>query len=454
MTSFYESKTNGLNFDRFADDLPSSSTSSLNSAESAIAKMRQHFWTAKQVLRQKSVGGGGKKLGDFLQMEANGEKEHLGRVMRVSAEGLKAVSKHRQKTIRPLIRLYHDLDVFNERAVADCASTVEAAERLRMEYRGSLLWIKDTSQELDPNSSTAMDKFRTAQAVVRQNKEKFDKLKEDTLQKVDLLTQSRSQLLAELAREYATSLLHFYENTSRAYEAVAQSDQMNSIDTYEIDILKILNDPVGLAIEKQKEHKRLVEEQRHKRKQIKEQRRREKRAGEESCEDEANMVELDEIEVGQVVSDVPAQQPLPFINDWDDEGLDNSLRGRRLLHSKGEDGMENIDLDSQPHHQRSPAKHLGGKSHPKSSSEGFFRVESPLGILDDSKFEEEEKNDEGNQQIKAKPSSPLMNFGDEGELEEKNISEDLMSVDLGASTLPSISAEPFGIPSTIIPILL
>lgn len=29
-----------------------------------------------------------------------------------------------------------------------------------------------------------MDNYRTAQTVVRQNKEKFDKLKEDTLQKV------------------------------------------------------------------------------------------------------------------------------------------------------------------------------------------------------------------------------------------------------------------------------
>lgn len=40
------------------------------------------------------------------------------------------------------------MDVFNERAIADCASTVEAAERARLEYRGSLLWIKQTSEEV------------------------------------------------------------------------------------------------------------------------------------------------------------------------------------------------------------------------------------------------------------------------------------------------------------------
>lgn len=63
-------------------------------------------------------------------------------------------------------------------------STIEAAEKARIEYRGSLMWMKKTSEELDPDTGAQMDKYRTAQTVVRQNKEKLDKLKEDTLQKV------------------------------------------------------------------------------------------------------------------------------------------------------------------------------------------------------------------------------------------------------------------------------
>lgn len=87
-------------------------------------------------------------LGDFLCSESKSEKEHLKEVMKASGNGLRQIAKYRQKTVRPLIRLYHDLDVFNERAIADCASTVDAAEKLRLEYRGSLLWIKNASQEV------------------------------------------------------------------------------------------------------------------------------------------------------------------------------------------------------------------------------------------------------------------------------------------------------------------
>lgn len=87
-------------------------------------------------------------LGDFLHSESKGEKEHLEKVMKVSGNCLRQISKYRQKTIKPLIRLYHDLDVFNERAIADCASTVDAAEKVRLEYRGSLLWIKNASEEV------------------------------------------------------------------------------------------------------------------------------------------------------------------------------------------------------------------------------------------------------------------------------------------------------------------
>jgi hypothetical protein len=39
---------------------------------------------------------------------------------------------------------------FYERAIIDCQQSVEAVERSRLEYRGSLLWMKDCSETLDP----------------------------------------------------------------------------------------------------------------------------------------------------------------------------------------------------------------------------------------------------------------------------------------------------------------
>lgn len=48
----------------------------------------------------------------------------------------------------PLLRFLSELQVFIERAILDCAATVEAAEKARTEYRGSLLWLKKISNEV------------------------------------------------------------------------------------------------------------------------------------------------------------------------------------------------------------------------------------------------------------------------------------------------------------------
>ncbi|KAH7728510.1 Arfaptin-like domain containing protein [Aphelenchoides avenae] len=287
MTSFYESATSGLNFDRFTDEI-------LN--ESTVTKMKQHFWTAKQLLRTKlgkkedefleasdadfdtklslyfSVRDTSrsllacmedyhhwmselveteKDLGDFLSIESRREKEHLARVMQAVGKTQRLCSRQRAVAVRPLIRLYHDIDIFNERAIGDCASTVDAAEKARLEYRGSLLWMKKTSAELNPENTAQLDDYRTAQNVVRLNKEKLDKLKDDTLQKVDLLNTSRRTLLLSLTKEYAQAMQKFFDDSVKAYDAVL--DELKDIDSYEIDILKILNDPVGTAVEQQKE---------------------------------------------------------------------------------------------------------------------------------------------------------------------------------------------------------
>jgi hypothetical protein len=88
--------------------------------------------------------------------------------------------------------------VFTERAVADCFLTVEQCERARTEYRGSLLWMKNVSMELDPEAYRHMEKYRRVQATVRRNKAKFDKCKLNCLQKVDLLAASRCNLFSQV----------------------------------------------------------------------------------------------------------------------------------------------------------------------------------------------------------------------------------------------------------------
>ncbi|PAV59589.1 hypothetical protein WR25_01852 [Diploscapter pachys] len=138
-------------------------------------------------------------------------------------------------------QFYQELQVFNERAIVDCTQTVDAAERARTEYRGSLLWMKKTSDELDPDTNRQMEKFREAQTAVRGNKERLDRLKGDVLQKVDLLAASRSNLLAHLLGKYYESLSAFYGNTAKAYTALAAN--LSVFQHYEFEILTDLIEP-------------------------------------------------------------------------------------------------------------------------------------------------------------------------------------------------------------------
>lgn len=60
----------------------------------------------------------------------------------------------------PLGRLYQEVETFRYRAISDTWLTVNRMEQSRTEYRGALLWMKDVSQELDPDTHKQMEKFR------------------------------------------------------------------------------------------------------------------------------------------------------------------------------------------------------------------------------------------------------------------------------------------------------
>ncbi|KHJ89773.1 hypothetical protein OESDEN_10395 [Oesophagostomum dentatum] len=94
---------------------------------------------------------------------------------------------------------------------------------------------------LDPDTDRQLEKFREAQSAVRANKEKLDKLKVDTLQKVDLLSASRSNLLSHLLGKYLEMLCAYYEKTCRAYTAL--SANLSKFQHYEFEILTDLIEP-------------------------------------------------------------------------------------------------------------------------------------------------------------------------------------------------------------------
>nr|KAF6319586.1 islet cell autoantigen 1 [Myotis myotis] len=134
-------------------------------------------------------------------------------------------------------------------------------EQCRTEYRGALLWMKDVSQELDPDLYKQMEKFRKVQAQVRLAKKSFDKLKMDVCQKVDLLGASRCNLLSHMLATYQTTLLHFWEKTSHTMAAIHES--FRGYQPYEFTTLKSLQDPVKKLAEKE-ERKKIARQERAK----------------------------------------------------------------------------------------------------------------------------------------------------------------------------------------------
>lgn len=53
-----------------------------------------------------------------------------------------------------------EVDTFRLRAIEDTLQNVNNMEKVRTEYRASLSWMKNVSQELDPDTYKQLERFR------------------------------------------------------------------------------------------------------------------------------------------------------------------------------------------------------------------------------------------------------------------------------------------------------
>ncbi|KAM3614849.1 uncharacterized protein V6R79_019807 [Siganus canaliculatus] len=197
------------------------------------------------------------ELGRFLRSQGSQDKTRAGKIMQATGKALCFSSQQRLALRNPLCRLYQEVETFRYRAISDTWLTVNRMEQSRTEYRGALLWMKDVSQELDPDTHKQMEKFRKVQAQVRTTKTSFDKLKNDVCQKVDLLGASRCNLLSHVLTTYQTTLLHFWEKTSHTMAAIHES--FRGCQHYEFSTLKTLQEPMD-KVAKKKAKKKLKAE--------------------------------------------------------------------------------------------------------------------------------------------------------------------------------------------------
>lgn len=179
-------------------------------------------------------------LGRFLKECGKVDKTRAGKMMTASGKTVCFCAQQRVQLRNPLVRLYQEVETFQYRAVADTLMTIDKMEKSRTAYRGALLWMKDASQQLDPDTYKQLDKFRKVQSHVRRTKARFDKLKLDTQQKIDLLSASRCNMYSYALVGYQNALLQFWEKTSKTMNAVAES--FKGYQHYEFNILNELTE--------------------------------------------------------------------------------------------------------------------------------------------------------------------------------------------------------------------
>lgn len=169
----------------------------------------------KYQLRLNVISEEENELGLFLKFQAERDTSQAGKMMDATGKTLCSSAKQRLALYTTLSRLKQEVATFSQRAVSDTLMTINRMEQARTEYRGALLWMKDVSQELDPDTLKQMEKFRKVQIQVRNSKASFDKLKMDVCQKVDLLGASRCNMLSHSLTTYQRTLLGFWEKMAR-----------------------------------------------------------------------------------------------------------------------------------------------------------------------------------------------------------------------------------------------
>ncbi|XP_039649329.1 islet cell autoantigen 1-like isoform X2 [Perca fluviatilis] len=191
------------------------------------------------------------ELGLFLRFQAEHDRTKAGNMMDATSKALCTSAKQRMALCPPLRRLHQEVETFRRRAIADTLLTVSRMEKARTEYRGALLWMKDVSQELDPDTYKQLEKFRKVQTQVRGTKSQFEKLKNDVCQKVDMLGASRCNMLSHSLCTYQTTLLHFWEKTAHTMSGIHEAFQGHV--PYQFTTLKDLRDPLEEITDTQKQ---------------------------------------------------------------------------------------------------------------------------------------------------------------------------------------------------------
>lgn len=175
----------------------------------------------------------------FLKSQSTFDtRTRAGKMMSAVSKGQHFSSQQRMLLRLPLVRLANEVDTFRAQAIKDTLMTVRKMEQARTEYRGALLWMRNVSTELDPDTGNKLEKFRRVQSQVKRTKARFDRLKGDVIQKIDLLAASRCNMFSHALVNYQQTLILFWQKTAKTMNAIA--DAFKGYQYYEFNIIKVI----------------------------------------------------------------------------------------------------------------------------------------------------------------------------------------------------------------------
>ena len=195
--------------------------------------------------------------GRFLKDFGKLEKTRAGKIMMASGKAMSYSSQQRLSLRPSIIRLAEEVDTFRFRAIEDTNDTVSSMEKVRTEYRGALMWMKNVSTELDPDTYKQLEKFRKVQGHVKTSKAKFDRLKVDCIQKIDLLAAARCNMYSHALVMYQDALIHFSEKVAKTFSHVESS--FKGYQPYEFQYIRELADPHKMFTAQEKKKKKTKE---------------------------------------------------------------------------------------------------------------------------------------------------------------------------------------------------
>lgn len=152
-------------------------------------------------------------LGLYLIEHGTKDTTAAGKVMCMSGKAINKAARRHSQLKEYLVNLFNEVETFQFHATADALQTVGKMEKARKSYRSGLLWLKNESRDLDPDVVKKLRTFKKVQEHIKFLKVKFDGVKLESMQKIDLYLLSRTNLFSYALVPYSKSFKKTCKNS-------------------------------------------------------------------------------------------------------------------------------------------------------------------------------------------------------------------------------------------------